>query len=198
MWRNRLYRPKRPIHAVSGILCWCPEAEPSPYGGSGFAGHWRNFGGQNRSHEMPIARDNPTEYLAWTNMRRRCYSPTYTTFAYYGGRGVVVCPRWNRSFAAFLSDMGPRPSPKHSLDRIDTNGPYSAKNCRWATKDVQQQNRLNCRLTPEKVVELWRRHLAGESNAAIARAIGCGTENVWGVVTGRYWKRFVPAVARPD
>lgn len=134
----------------------------------------------------------PAEYLAWSNMRRRCYSPTFTSYPWYGARGVTVCDRWRESFPAFLADVGPRPSPRHSLDRIDTAGPYEPGNCRWATKDVQQQNRRYCRLTPEMVAEVWRLHRAGRSNGEIARILDCDTTNVWGVVTGKSWRRYAP------
>jgi hypothetical protein len=80
------------------------------------------------------------EYRAWVNMRHRCRNPNWPGYKNYGGRGVSVCERWD-SFAAFLEDMGARPTAKHSLDRIDTNGNYEPGNCRWATWSDQMQNR---------------------------------------------------------
>jgi hypothetical protein len=80
------------------------------------------------------------EYSVWSDMRRRCFTPTHKNYAGYGGRGITVCPRWN-SFTTFLADMGPRPSPKHSIDRKDNDGNYEPANCRWATQPEQIRNR---------------------------------------------------------
>lgn len=83
---------------------------------------------------------NHPEYETWTGMRRRCENPRHKKFYFYGGRGIRVCSRW-QSFKTFLSDVGPRPSEKHSLDRFpDKNGNYEPSNCRWATQKEQCRN----------------------------------------------------------
>ena len=80
------------------------------------------------------------EFNTWMGMRKRCHSPGYKDYEKWGGRGIVVCERWRNDFAAFMADMGPKPSPKHSIDRIDNDGNYEPGNCRWATPIQQARN----------------------------------------------------------
>jgi hypothetical protein len=101
------------------------------------------------------------EYLIWANMKNRCANPTQASYKNYGARGIKVCARWNR-FENFISDMGKRPSDKHSLDRIDNNGNYAPSNCRWATKEEQVANkrpRIDAILYEGKSVTQWAKEL---------------------------------------
>jgi len=73
-------------------------------------------------------------------MKTRCENPACAAYARYGGRGITVCARWRDSFEAFLADVGPRPSPRHSIDRKDNDKGYEPGNCRWATPSEQNAN----------------------------------------------------------
>jgi hypothetical protein len=85
------------------------------------------------------------EYISWRNMLKRCLNPNDDAYDNYGGRGIEVCDRWvverGGSYANFLADVGRKPSPGMTLDRIDVNGNYEPGNVRWADYFTQNNNR---------------------------------------------------------
>lgn len=106
-------------------------------------GHTKSCGCQRGNRTLKYGNKHAKkipEYGVWMNMRGRCGNPKTAAYKWYGARGIKICERWG-SFENFLADMGPRPSPKHKLDRIDVNGNYEPRNCKWTLGAENQQNR---------------------------------------------------------
>lgn len=111
-------------------------------GGTRSCGCFRNecVSKRNVTHGNSFLNAITPEYRAWANMKDRCDNPNNKRYKHYGGRGISYCKRWGR-FEAFLKDMGERPSSRHSIDRINNDGNYCKKNCKWSTASEQNANR---------------------------------------------------------
>lgn len=88
----------------------------------------------------------PPELKVWEGMVDRCTNPKNKDWKWYGGKGVTLCAEWRDNPATFIAHIGPRPSPKHSVDRIDGTKGYEPGNVRWATMTEQARNRSNNRM----------------------------------------------------
>ena len=146
---------------------------------------WKNGGTRKRESFR-----NSAEYRAWYGAHSRC-----KTHPRYAGRGIKVCERW-ASYENFLADMGPRPSPAHSLDRINNSGNYSPGNCRWATKSEQAMNqrpRISTQWHPENkplsIALRKARERLGESQHQFAARLGVKQSTI------SRWEEFGPTRA---
>ena len=134
----------------------------------------------------------------WQTMIARCYNPEAQQFQHYGGRGITVCADWRGArangeratidgFRRFVEDMPPRPTPAHSIDRINNNGPYELTNCRWATRGEQQNNKRT------NVLVTYGRHT--RSVTEWGRALGYKHEGAWAAMAEKWGVPLDRAVA---
>lgn len=119
------------------------------------------------------------EYRALHHAKTRCYNTNYPLYHRYGGRGIRVCDRWNQpgGHLNFIADMGPRPSPAHSLERKDNDGDYEPNNCVWATKAEQALNRSTNRMLPHdgktQHLSVWAKQL-GMRRSTLEQRLAAG------------------------
>lgn len=101
----------------------------------------RANGDLNRTH----GESKTVEHKLWVSIKRRCFDKKWEKFYLWGGRGITMHPDWIDNYPAFAAyireNLGPRPSPRHSVDRIDNDGHYEPGNLRWATAEEQSANR---------------------------------------------------------
>ena len=95
------------------------------------------------THGFSRVGNRRSEYVCWQSMLQRCHNPNHSHFHRYGGRGIMVCEQWADSFEAFLADMGEKPSPNLTIERINNDGHYEPGNCRWGTRKDQAMNKFN-------------------------------------------------------
>ncbi len=130
------------------------------------------------------------EYFVWASMRQRCGNPNATGYKNYGARGIRVCDNWS-TFHTFLSDMGRRPTPKHTLDRIDNDGNYEPSNCRWALRSTQNRNTRSNKLSKEKIEKSLYLRNKGWSWKDIALEIGADRTTITNALRGKSWAGVV-------
>lgn len=136
----------------------------------------------------PKKGERTPEYKAWLGMRRRCGAREGSKdFPIYAGRGISICERWN-DFKAFFSDVGPKPNPEYSLDRICNDGNYEPGNVRWASKEQQARNKRTNRFTQALVDSMRSLHKSGASPSEICALGNCSYRTMRNIVTYKIWK----------
>lgn len=127
------------------------------------------------------------EYLAFISIKARCRNQKHRTYFRYGGRGIEL--RFN-TFTEFLQEIGERPSPRHSVDRIDNEGHYEPGNVRWATAREQSNNRRSNRKIKAfgavLTVAEWSRITKIHSNTILSRIDNYGWAAPEALTTPRY------------
>lgn len=118
-------------------------------------------------------------FVSWDSMKQRCLNGNRKSYADYGGRGIVICPRWLESFDNFVADMGERPSGT-TLERDKVNGNYEPGNCRWATPKEQGNNRRNNRMVTHDGIALTVKQWA-ERVGICSKALTYRLNNGWSV-----------------
>lgn len=147
---------------------------------------WRRRGLEHpNSTHAEAGKFTTPEYRAWVNMMTRCYNVKNKSYSDYGGRGVVVCDRWRDSYEAFLSDVGRRPGPRSTLDRIDNEGNYEPGNVRWASYFTQARNRRSTRLSVDDAAAIAGALGAGASQRGLAKQYGVNRGAIQGI-----WRRI--------
>lgn len=172
------------LRQSSATKCWCSIREKT------------------RARRITHDLTSSPEHRAWCNLRNRCKNPRNVSFPEYGGRGIFVDPRWDE-FATFLLDMGLRPSRRHSIERRDNSGPYSATNCIWAIGEIQANNKRNNTLLTfqgrTQTLARWAREVGLEPDTLCARISKMGWTTEKALTTPpRGWAPNRPRKIMPD
>lgn len=152
-------------------------------------GRFKRTGTTDRLVEDHGMDGNPI-YKTWISLRARCNNPKDKDYSKYGGRGISVCDRWDKSFISFYEDMGDRPFPKAQIDRIENNKGYYKDNCRWATSGMNNRNRSTTKLNWNNIFEI--RDLSSNkifTDYELGIMYGVGRKHINDIVNKKRWTK---------
>ena len=130
------------------------------------------------------------EFNTWNSIIQRCHNHNNPAYEYYGGRGIRVCEEWRQSFVAFYEYMGPRPTPRHQIDRINNDGNYEPGNCRWVLPEVNARNKRGPKLGPKKAKEIRQLYETGHfTYQQLAKRFGVVSGSIGLIIRGKTWRR---------
>ena len=193
-WKVYIIKGKRHVRPVVRAVCVCGARWEGKLA-SLTSGNTTSCGCAKRERTANMGRANikhglrtDPAYDNYKDMLRRCYDNRNPKYPRSGGRGIVVCDRWKESIANFIKDMGPKPGPGYSVERVNNDGPYCAENCVWLPKEQQARNKSNTirvayggeSLTLSQLVErtkiayrtLLRRYNVGDTGERLVRPVG--------------------------
>lgn len=130
------------------------------------------------------------EHISWTNMQQRCHNINRPDYQYYGGRGITICEEWlgPEGFINFYNDMGPKPFPEATLERLNVNDNYKKSNCCWVRqKDQTRNQRYNIIKDMDEANYIRNLYENGKSISDIAKDYDCSKSCIERIINGRSW-----------
>jgi hypothetical protein len=145
------------------------------------------IGRQTKHGDAPFHGPRAPEYRAWRHIKGRCFNPNVKSYPRYGGAGITMCEEWAGDYRAFLRDMGRRPSPKHSVDRIEGTLGYEPGNCRWATATEQSRNRRNVKLSEAAAHTIRAEAMNGTPRRALRERFAVSKQTIARIIDREIW-----------
>ncbi len=141
----------------------------------------------NESHGML----QTIEYRTWANIKARCYNKNNKRYKNWGGRGIVVCNRWENSFMAFYKDMGPKPFLRAQIDRIDNDLGYCLENCHWVTSAENNRHQSTTKLTMKKAKAIRKEYNCGNvTHIKLGNIYGISRRTIGDIINQKTWKEI--------
>lgn len=143
----------------------------------------------NPLYEPQHHKTNSPEYTTWRAMINRCEREDHKNYKHYGGRGIIVCHRWRDSFKMFYSDMGPKPFRGAQIDRINNDGNYEPRNCRWVTCTENNRRSSKIKLSLGIAREIRRNYKNSDmSQSAFAKLYNTDQSTISRIIHKKLWR----------